>query len=69
MKDKQQLHDNFLSEFTALLKKYNATFEVLDRGGCGEYYSNNVPCVEFPGLYSPDDDFSVLELPGYINPD
>lgn len=71
MNNSNQLHQDFLNDFVKLLKKYDATFEVCDRG-CNEYYSNNVPCVQFSSQYNQDEeqvrDFSEFELPDYINP-
>lgn len=69
----KQLHQEFLNEFKQLLEKYDATFEVCDIGGCGEYYPNDVPCVQFSSQYDLKEDklirdYSQLELPGYINP-
>jgi hypothetical protein len=67
----EQLHQEFLCDFTELLKKYNARFEVeyMDDG----YYSHRVPCIEFNSQYDYVSDnlvreYSTIELPDYINP-
>ena len=71
MIDNEQLHQDFLNDFTELLKKYNAIFEVNDYGD--GYNSHRVACIEFSSNYDYVNDnsvrdFSEFQLPDYINP-
>ena len=71
MTETEQLHQDFLRDFTELLEKYNASFEVEDVGYC--YNSHRVPCIEFNSQYDyvSDElvrDYSSLQLSDYINP-
>lgn len=69
MTDTEQLHQNFLNDFTELLRRYNAIFEVNDYGD--GYNSHRVACIEFISNYYASDkprDFSEFQLPDYINP-
>ena len=45
MIETEQLHQDFLKDFTELLEKYNARFEVEDMGD--GYNSHRVPCIGF----------------------
>lgn len=62
MTDKEQLHQDFLRDFTELLQKYNAEFEMVD----------DVPEVYFHYICNEDADVirehSDFILPNYINP-
>ena len=67
----EQLHQEFLNDFTKLLEKYNAIFEMDDTGL--DYYSHRVACIEFSSNYDYGSDelvreYSTLQLPDYINP-
>jgi hypothetical protein len=71
MTETEQLHQDFLKDFTELLEKYNARFEVeyMDDG----YFSHKVPCIGFNSQYDYVSDnlvrnYSTIELPDYINP-
>lgn len=71
MIDTKQLHQEFLDDFTKLLEKYNAIFEMGDTGV--DYYSHRVACIEFSSNYDNVSDelvreYSTLQLPDYINP-
>lgn len=71
MIDNNQLHKEFLKDFTELLEKYNAVFDVEERGD--GYNSHRVPCIDFPSNYDYVSDklvrdYSSLQLPDYINP-
>jgi hypothetical protein len=71
MVETDQLHQDFLKDFTELLKKYNAIFEMGDTGE--DYYSHRVACIEFSSNYDYVSDellreYSTLQLPDYINP-
>jgi hypothetical protein len=71
MTDTEQLHQDFLKDFTELLEKYNAIFEMGDTGE--DYYSHRVACIEFSSNYDYVSDklvrdYSTLQLPDYINP-
>ena len=71
MTETDQLHQDFLKDFTELLKKYNAIFEITDYGD--GYNSHRVACIDFHSNYDyvSDElvrDFSELQLPDYINP-
>ena len=71
MTETEQLHQDFLKDFTKLLKKYNARFEVEDMGD--GYNSHRVPCIGFNSQYDNVSDYlvrdySTIELPNYINP-
>jgi hypothetical protein len=71
MTNTEQLHQEFLNDFTKLLEKYNAIFEMGDTGV--DYYSHRVACIEFSSNYDYVSDelvreYSTLQLPDYINP-
>jgi predicted protein tyrosine phosphatase len=71
MTETEQLHQDFLRDFTELLKKYNAVFEVEETSN--GYNSHRVPCIDFPSNYDYTSDklvrdYSNLQLPDYINP-
>ena len=67
MTETEQLHQDFLKDFTELLEKYNARFEVeyMDDG----YFSHKVPCIGFNSHVSDNlvRNYSTIELPDYIN--
>lgn len=65
--EKQELHDAFLSDFSALLKKYNASFNLDFRSK--DYSHKDVPTIEFEGVYEGDNhrEYSILDLPSYLN--
>lgn len=67
MEDNQEIHKAFLSDLSALLKKYDASFNV-DFRAYG-WDSINVPTIEFNGSYEGDNkrNYSVLDLPSYID--
>lgn len=62
MTDTNQLHQDFLRDFTELLEKYNAEFEVVD----------GIPEIFFHYIWGEDVDVirecSHFNLPNYINP-
>lgn len=62
MTDTEQLHQDFLSEFTQLLQRYNAEFEMLE----------GVPEVFFHGVWDENGDTirsqSAFALPNFIGP-
>jgi len=71
MTNTEQLHQEFITDFTKLLEKYNAIFEVNDYGD--GYTSHRVACIDFPSNYDYVSDelvreYSTLQLPDYINP-
>lgn len=71
MTNTEQLHQEFLDDFTKLLKKYNAIFQMNDTGL--DYYPHWVACIGFPSNYDYVSDelvreYSTLQLPDYINP-
>lgn len=71
MTDTEQLHQEFLNDFTKLLEKYNAIFDMGDIGE--DYCSHRVACIDFPSNYDYVSDelvreYSTLQLPDYINP-
>ena len=49
MTDTEQLHQDFLNDFTELLKKYNAIFEVNDYG---DGYNSHRGDGEVKGMFS-----------------
>ena len=60
MTDTEQLHQDFLREFSELLQRYDAEFEVCE----------DVPEVFFHGIYQDGETirpFSYITLPRYIN--
>ena len=72
MTETEQLHQDFLKDFTELLEKYNARFEVEYMEDDG-YFSRKVPCIGFNSQYDYVSDnlvrnYSTIELPDYINP-
>lgn len=60
--DTEQLHQDFLRDFTELLKKYNASFEMTEYD----------PYVCFVSVLDGDNNVvreeSEIQLPDYINP-
>lgn len=62
MTDTEQLHQDFLRDFTELLQRYNAEFEMLD----------GLPEVFFHSVLDDGGDeirgYSTFNLPNYINP-
>lgn len=62
MTDTNQLHQDFLHDFTKLLRQYNAEFEVMD----------GIPEVFFNGVWDENGDtirpHSYFNLPNCINP-
>lgn len=62
MTDTEQLHQDFLNDFTELLKRYNAEFEMIE--GSPEVYFHYI-CNEDADVIREHSDFT---LPDYINP-
>ena len=62
MNDPKQLHQDFLQDFTELLKKYKAEFEIME----------GIPEVYFQYILNGDSDIvrehSIFIPPNYINP-
>lgn len=62
MNENEQLHQDFLQDFTELLKKYKAEFEIME----------GIPEVYFHYTFNEDSDIvrehSNFILPNYINP-
>jgi|GEM_PF-4152941 hypothetical protein len=62
-----ELHKAFLSDLSALLKKYNAemNYQIEDKG----WFSNQVMMVDFNGIYEGDNQrgYSQLQLPSWID--
>jgi hypothetical protein len=62
MTDNNQLHQDFLRDFTELLQLYNAEFEMME----------GIPEVFFNGVWNEDGDTirpqSNFNLPNYVNP-
>lgn len=61
MTDTEQLHQDFLRDFSELLQRYNADFGVYE----------DVPEINFNGIYQDGETirpFSEITLPRYINP-
>lgn len=63
----EEIHEAFLSDLSALLKKYDASFNIDFR--VDGWSHKNVPTIEFNGVYEGDNkrDYSVLDLPSYID--
>lgn len=62
MNESEQLHQNFLHEFTELLKKYKAEFEMMD--GTPEVYFHYI----LNGDLGITREHSNFIIPNYINP-
>lgn len=62
MTNTEQLHQDFLQDFTELLQRYNAEFEMME----------GIPEVYFQYICNEDADvireYSTFNLPNYINP-
>lgn len=67
MKKNKELHQAFLSDFKALLKKYDASFDVEFRGTGWDF--KYVPVIDFNGIYEGESqrEYSQFELPDYID--
>lgn len=62
MTDTEQLHQDFLRDFTELLQRYNAEFDMSDDNP--EVYFHYI-CNENADIIR---EHSTLNLPNYINP-
>lgn len=62
MTDNDQLHQEFLNDFTELLRKYKAEFEMME--GFPEIFFHGGIVEGQKGLR----DYSNFTLPNYINP-
>ena len=61
MTDIKQLHQDFLRDFSELLQRYDAEFDVYE----------DIPEVFFRGIYQDGETirpYSYIKLPSYINP-
>jgi hypothetical protein len=61
MTDTEQLHQDFMRDFSELLQRYGAEFEVYD----------GIPEIFFRGIYQDGETirpYSEITLPRYINP-
>lgn len=66
--DCQQITDAFMRDFEELLRRYNATFDVVQ----GDDYNDAVVEVDFIGIYDENHNqvrpYINFQLPNYINP-
>lgn len=60
--DTQQLHQNFLKDFTDLLRKYNAEFEMME--GSPEIWFFSTTGEDGSRIRS----YSYFNLPNYVHP-
>ncbi len=65
--EKDELHKAFLSDLSALLKKYDAELnkELRNKG----WYGEDVSVIDFNGIYEGENQrtYSQLDLPNYLD--